>query len=67
VCIPDPIERLERWEDDMAHKFSDREGNLLCAGCSRRITPGQCYQAGVAPFGVPVCKTCYDQDRLEDE
>jgi len=59
--IPDPVERLEAWEDRAAAEYTDQDGNLTCCGCGKVIEPGQCHQVGVAPYGLPACERCFHE------
>ena len=65
--IPDPIERLESWQERIADKLMNPDGTFRCAGCGTTIPVGQCRQAGAAPYGVPVCEYCELQERIEDD
>ena len=65
--FPDPIEQLEAWEERMIERYGNLDGSFQCAGCGCTIPIGHCRQAGVAPYGVPVCEDCYNRDRIEDE
>lgn len=62
--IPDPIERLEVWEDRMCHDLGLPDGRVRCAGCSEPIEVGKCRQIGASPYGVPVCERCFAESHL---
>ena len=57
--IPDPIERLEAWEERMCDEYGNPDGSIRCAGCNEIIDVGECRQVGAAPYGLPVCGSCF--------
>lgn len=67
MYIPDPVERLESWQERMIERYSNHDGTWRCAGCGRIVMAGNLRQAGAAPFGVPVCESCELQSRIESE
>ena len=64
--VPDPLERLEAWEEQMAHELITPTGYLKCSGCGCDIQPGDCHQAGKPPFAVPECGACHTQQQIEE-
>jgi len=59
MCLPDPVERLEAWEDEMSHEYVFPDGRFKCCGCGKPIEEGKCRQVGIVPYQLPACEACF--------